>query len=368
MSCSNCFNGCVEITSDKCVRYTGEDVPELGISTGDTLLSVENSIIQYLIEALAQVNPVIPADDICNIVQSNLPQVGPYTLDDYLISVIKSLCQINDRLVVLESQNSNTEYNLLCLSTDESADNSNTHYVLQLVITRLCTLITDQSAFEDFVAATYVPISDINTYIENYINTQPTEQLISNRMVPYSITGYAGPLSNFSGSGSGIGDWEKIYLCNGQNGTPDLRGRVLIGTNDGSMGGGALPPSVDPAVSGNPTYGLNTTRGSNQETLQQGQIPSHTHTATALVNDPGHSHDYLSNGGIVNLNTTNPPTPPGPNSNGGFTGGDDTINVSATEPAFTGIDVSVTVNSTGGTGAHDNYQPGTGVYYIIYIP
>ena len=364
MSCSNCFNGCVEITSDKCVRYTGEDVPELGISTGDTLLSVENSIIQYLIEALAQVNPVIPADDICNIVQSNLPQVGPYTLDDYLISVIKSLCQINDRLVVLESQNSNTEYNLLCLSTDESADNSNTHYVLQLVITRLCTLITDQSAFEDFVAATYVPISDINTYIENYINTQPTEQLISNRMVPYSITGYAGPLSNFSGSGSGIGDWEKIYLCNGQNGTPDLRGRVLIGTNDGSMGGGALPPSVDPAVSGNPTYGLNTPHGTNQVTLQQGQIPSHTHTATATVTDPEHSHDYLNTGVAVNLNSADTSG----NTSGGFNGGQTAINTTATQPATTGVDVSVTINPTGGTGAHDNYQPGRGVYYIIYIP
>jgi len=40
MSCQNCFNGCVEITSDKCVRYKGEDFPILGISTGDTLLSV----------------------------------------------------------------------------------------------------------------------------------------------------------------------------------------------------------------------------------------------------------------------------------------------------------------------------------------
>lgn len=31
MSCTNCFNGCTEITSDKCVRYTGTNIPELGI-------------------------------------------------------------------------------------------------------------------------------------------------------------------------------------------------------------------------------------------------------------------------------------------------------------------------------------------------
>ena len=41
MSCSNCFNGCAEITSDKCVKYTGADIPALGISYGDTLLHVE---------------------------------------------------------------------------------------------------------------------------------------------------------------------------------------------------------------------------------------------------------------------------------------------------------------------------------------
>ena len=37
MSCSNCFNGCTEIISDQCVRYTGFNIPALGISNGDTL-------------------------------------------------------------------------------------------------------------------------------------------------------------------------------------------------------------------------------------------------------------------------------------------------------------------------------------------
>ena len=43
---------------------------------------------------------------------------------------------------------------------------------------------------------------------------------------------------NFAFGGVGIGDWEKIYLCNGYNGlTPDLRGRSLIGTTDMLVGG-----------------------------------------------------------------------------------------------------------------------------------
>jgi hypothetical protein len=49
MSCTNCFNGCSEITSDKCVKYTGADIPALGIQNGDTLEFVEQTLAQFLI-------------------------------------------------------------------------------------------------------------------------------------------------------------------------------------------------------------------------------------------------------------------------------------------------------------------------------
>lgn len=48
MSCNNCYNGCVQTTSDKCVKYTGIDVPQLGIIKGDSLnvvlLKITNDI------------------------------------------------------------------------------------------------------------------------------------------------------------------------------------------------------------------------------------------------------------------------------------------------------------------------------------
>ena len=50
--CSNCYNGCTEIVSDKCVRYTGIDVPILGIQTGDSLSFVEQCIITFLTSTL----------------------------------------------------------------------------------------------------------------------------------------------------------------------------------------------------------------------------------------------------------------------------------------------------------------------------
>ena len=48
MSCGGCFTGCVDVTSDQCIKYTGEDVPLLGISNGDTLLSVIDAITSFL--------------------------------------------------------------------------------------------------------------------------------------------------------------------------------------------------------------------------------------------------------------------------------------------------------------------------------
>ena len=49
MSCQNCYNGCADIISDKCTKYTGNNVPELGIENGDSLFSVQQSIFSFLL-------------------------------------------------------------------------------------------------------------------------------------------------------------------------------------------------------------------------------------------------------------------------------------------------------------------------------
>lgn len=50
MSCGGCFTGCVNVTSDKCVKYTGENIPELGIETNDSLSRVLELITDYLLD------------------------------------------------------------------------------------------------------------------------------------------------------------------------------------------------------------------------------------------------------------------------------------------------------------------------------
>lgn len=360
-NCSNCYNGCTEITSDKCVKYTGVDVPVLGIKNGDSLSYVEQSIIGFLSSTLdgTGIFPVIPASDICSTLQDELGDCNPLSLNNYLTGIIKVLCNLEEQITGIEGTQPSTPYVLDCLTV---SDNTNAQEVLQSVIYKVCDLSEQLNNFITYVDTTYVKISEINTYIENYINNDPSQQLISNRMVPYSIVPAVGGsafLNNFTSSGAGIGEWDRIFLCNGENGTPDLRGRVLVGTNDGSMGGGSMDTAVDPAQPDNPTYGVGTPQGSNGVVLSTGQLPAHSHSVT----DPGHDHTIgARNGTMLDDYIQNA---------GGGAPSDDTLqiqNKESTNDKTSSSTTNITINETGGGQSHNNYQPGRGVYYIIYIP
>lgn len=128
---------------------------------------------------------------------------------------------------------------------------------------------------------------------------------------------------------------------------PDLRGRVPFGIDN--MGGS------DAARLANSANSIATFRnsrggvgGTDAVTLNTTMIPSHTHTAT--VTDPGHTHEYLKGSG------------------GGYQGGGVAGDLSATTSTSTSsgaTGISVSNSSTGGGGAHDNIPPGLIVSYII---
>lgn len=367
-NCSNCYNGCTEITSDKCVKYTGVDVPVLGIKNGDSLSYVEQSLIGFLTSSLdgTGIFPVIPQTDICPSLQAELDDCNPLSLNNYLTGIVKFLCSLEEQISGGGEGGGETPlpaYDLECIDIPSAGDPGDTHLVLQYVIYKVCSLVEQLNSFITYVENTYVKISDINTYIENYIQNDPGQQLIANRMVPYSIvaaTGGSAFLNNFDASGAGIGDWVSIYLCNGENGTPDLRGRVPVGTSDGSMLGGAMDVAVDPAQPGNPTYTTTTPQGGNSVVLSEGQIPSHTHAVTIGPSTPTITPTGWAAGPYVG------PAIPG---GGGFDGGGNgfrqrQFNADPLPPHTH----TVTLSPTGGGQSHSNYQPGLGVYYIIYIP
>ena len=108
-------------------------------------------------------------------------------------------------------------------------------------------------------------------------------------------------------------------LCNGSSSTPDLRDKFIIGATADS--GGAAKTNI----TGTPSQ----TGGSKDASL-----PSHTHTAT--VTDPGHSHVYASS--TVQLKIDTQATQLQANNSGGI----------STATATTGITVA---NSTTGVSA-----------------
>ena len=121
-------------------------------------------------------------------------------------------------------------------------------------------------------------------------------------------------------------------LCNGSNGTPDLRNRFVVGAGS--------------------TYAVDATGGS-----ADAIVVSHTHTATSTstVTDPGHSHTLsvgigVDNDGIVHRAAFNP------------------VNRS-TNTATTGITVATatTVNSSGSSGTNANLPPYYALAYIMKL-
>ena len=157
--------------------------------------------------------------------------------------------------------------------------------------------------------------STIQTYDNLYgiIGVQPT----TGATIP------AGLISMWSGSiGSIPSGW---YLCNGANGTPDLRNRFIVGAGS--------------------TYGVGATGGT-----ADAIVVSHTHS----VSDSGHTH------GLQKLGSAQAGTDNGGAPISAATGYSTSRNLSPTESASTGISIS----STGDSGTNANLPP---YYALCYI-
>ena len=364
MACNNCFNGCAETVSDQCVKYTGISIPQLGITTGDSLSSVELAITDKIITIIAGTGivPNFDTDNLCTLVSNLLPTVGDITLNNIIDALIQVVCNLDGRVEdnTYEITQINADYVVPACFTGVIAANDGTHIVLQEAINKICQIQLDLTALALDLETNYISVSNIDSYIEAYIASTGSTTLISSKMVPYSILPYYGDITGkFDSTGAGLGDWDRIFLCNGNNpGVPDFRGRIPVGIT--SMSGGSFPAQTDPSISGNPNY--NTlgivSYGANQITLNSTQIPSHTHVATSTVVDPGHTHEYSPSGadqGDIGTLIVTAPT-------GSYTP------KNTTDSRVTGITVSTVNTSVGGGLAHSNIQPVISVYYIIYIP
>jgi len=117
------------------------------------------------------------------------------------------------------------------------------------------------------------------------------------------------------------------YLCDGTNGTPDLRDRFIVGAGS--------------------TYSVAATGGS-----KDAIVVTHTHTATSVVTDPGHFHSTVV-------------TVAGAGSTGGgnVTGTSSLSNNSTTKT--TGVTVATTNTSSGTSGTNANLPPYYALAYVM---
>ena len=122
------------------------------------------------------------------------------------------------------------------------------------------------------------------------------------------------------------------YLCDGSNGTPDLRDRFVVGAGS--------------------SYSVSATGGSTTHTITTSEMPSHTHTATSVVTDPGHFHTgaYLSGG--QNTGSASPPAVAA-------------VNTQPTSTKTTGITVATTNDATGSGTAFSILNPYYALAYIM---
>lgn len=168
----------------------------------------------------------------------------------------------------------------------------------------------------------------LSTASDVVIQTYDNLYGIVNATPPAATPIPAGGILLWSGS---IGSIPAGYvLCNGSNGTPDLRNRFIVGAGS--------------------TYAVDATGGS-----ADAIVVSHTHTATSVVTDPGHVHQTVCNtnetGNLAEFI-------------GGGVSGASTINVN-TGSGNTGITVATTNASTGTSGTNANLPPYYALCYIM---
>jgi microcystin-dependent protein len=345
MACTDCFNTCADkLITDRCVQYTGADIPALEICNGDSLYQVEAIILKKLQE-LADVGNVVLTDiDLsCSFLKDLLNNADP-TISNLMQMFATASCDLYALIKALETQiNTPFSINAPCLALPINPTRDQT---LVATASKVCVLSTDVNT----IKADYVKASELCAAVELCIGSPGATIQENTKMPKYVAMAYMGPLTVFDSTGKGLEafGYDKVYICNGNNGTQDMRGRAVVGANTNVVGP-ALDAAVNPALPDNIGYNVaqNTKLGNYTNTLSTDTIPSHTHAVT----DPGHSHTYVR--AVV----------------GDHPSGNSVVRPTIEQTTNTSTSLTgVTIASTGNGQPHNNVQPSFGCVYIVYLP
>jgi len=361
--CTNCFDNCNKgITLDTCVRYTGADNSDLGISTGDSLYFVLTTLITTLSD---EANPTYTAA--CTFLSDILGSTGTVTQHQMVEALQDAVCSLKTDVTALQCEvDAPISFDTDCLNVSSDATLAE---ILQAAFTKICANSTAITT----ISGDYVKASELCSLVTQCISGSASTQEYT-KMPKYVALPYHGPTSVFDSNGKGISSagYDKVYMCLGQtvNGftLPDYRGRSPIGVNSGIPVSG-MDSNVNPALLPNAGYAITNKQkiGNFTDVLASTQIPTHTHT----VNDAGHFHATVvqnsgDNEGSLNGSSSINQSKDNGQSNGYILSGNpNQPSVGRTNTKTTGISINP---SAGGGQAHNTTHPSVGAIFIIYIP
>lgn len=295
---------CLQIFSSDCIIYQGESIPILGICCGDTVTEVELSIIERLLLIIngTGINLGSISLENCRFLQDIL-QEKDKTLLNLIQMLVDADCTLKKLIEDIQKQiapsGDNYQFDFKCVPKPTSI--TRVDDVVQALINYACILNEKIKEIDSRGGS-------INDAIGNFIGTAVTscggngiKRSGTGKDTRLSITGmpppgtplpYVGTLAIFDNTGKGLESTPACgwYICNGQNGTIDMRGWTFGGATDGVPGSGVLDPVVDPDALGDPDARtrVGDRKGAVKAKLTVLHLPDHTHE----VIDPGHAHPY----------------------------------------------------------------------------
>ena len=129
------------------------------------------------------------------------------------------------------------------------------------------------------------------------------------------------------------------YLCNGSNGTPDLRGRFVVGYSNNDS-----------------DYDVGDTGGAKDVILSAAQMPNHAHYFSTTTTGGNHVHQYIDQYVVINNGYR-----PWPASNNDCA----QRNINTSGSGSHSHTITGTTNQEGGGAAHENRPPYYALCYIM---
>lgn len=163
------------------------------------------------------------------------------------------------------------------LGVDTSVDPNGSVLISDIegILLAIANALSESATYTDDAIATRAPLVHTHTAAQITDFTEAVEDIVGGggggggTVGPKGVIMYSGSLADI-----GVGIWAGWALCDGSNGTPDLRDKFVLGAGNKPVGTLNTLGSVTTSTAGAHTHVIDGT------TLTIAQIPSHTHSVT----------------------------------------------------------------------------------------